>query len=119
MPKRKIVFETFNTDRIPDCDTHTQIGFQQLIDSLNDDWVLDPIFNSKPIRLENTIVYHLIKYSEEEEIQRLQTGPKAVSIKKVPHNEADELLKQGYVLKDTYAKDVVLVKYEEKEKKKQ
>lgn len=100
---------------------------KQLCDLLADGWVLDQsMYQSagrpQPLRLENSVVYHLAKYSKKELEKMVKpTGPIVVSIKKVPHDEADALLKQGYILKENYAKDVVLVKYEEpkKETKKQ
>ena len=85
---------------------------------LAEGWVLDSsMYQSagrpQPLRLENSVVYHLVKYSKKElEKMAKPTGPIVVSIKKVPHDEADALLKKGYILKENYAKDVVLVKYE-------
>lgn len=116
MPERKIIVvspgDAFCTEKVT-----------QLLKAKEDGWTLDPTMycsggRGQPLRLENAVFYHLIKYTEEEleEIAKLQMeehGPRVVSIRKVPHHEADDLLKQGYTLKDTYAKDVVLVKYEE------
>jgi hypothetical protein len=96
----------------------TQVDYSVVNGLLLGEWVLDPdIYDGRPCRLGNAIVYHLIKYESEEEkpVDEEIEGRKVVSIKSVPINEADELLKQGYELKDTYAKAVTLVKYAEEE----
>ena len=50
---------------------------------------------------------HSLEYNEYEEAESL-----VVSIKKVPHEEADKLIAEGYQPKEYYAKDVVMVKRE-------
>jgi len=128
--ERKIIFETFSADRVPDCDTYTQIGFQELIDALEDGWILDPTLylsggRPQPMRLENAVIYHLIKYTPEElaviteeqkvfeqvEIEK-KLGPKVVKIAKVLWEEVNDLLEQGYVIRQEWAKDALLYLYE-------
>jgi len=73
-------------------------------------WILDPdIYGGRPLRLENAVVYHLIKYEEGEEPQP-ETEGKIISIKSVPIAEADKLLKDHYEIADRYAKTVTLIK---------
>jgi len=133
MPERKIIFETFSTDRVPDCDTHTQIGFQKLIDALKDGWILDPTLylsggRPQPMRLENAVIYHLIKYTNEElvamaEEQKVfeqseidkKLGLKIIKIAKVPWEEVNDLLDKGYVIRQEWAKEALLYLYEKEE----
>jgi len=85
---------------------------------LKEGWVLDP--ELKIVRLDNVAIYHFVKYTEEE-LLALETveEPKGKfadvsSIKSVAIDEADDLLKQGYEILDTYAKTVTLIKREVK-----
>lgn len=80
----------------------------------NDGWILDPLFNSKPIRLENAVIYHLIKYSPEEKTEFEASEAKVESVKSVGYEQVDELIKQGYQPRDYYAKIVIMIKMEEK-----
>jgi len=68
----------------------------------------------KVLRLENSVVYHLLWLTEKEKLEREKAEAEAeiVGIKSVDINEADTYLKQGYELKDTYAKTVTLIKKE-------
>ena len=108
MPERKIVLARYQDeyDRIP-----------QL---LGDGWILDNrIYKGSPMRLEAGIVYHLIKFSEGELVvmaREKEFEPQILSMKKVSYEEVDALIEQGYTVKDTYAKEVVLVKMGIKEK---
>jgi len=85
-----------------------------LIDGfLIDGFVLDPEF--KVVKLDALAIYHLIKYSEEElEAQEVEEEQRIMSIKSVNIEDADELLSQGYTVKDTYAKTVTLIRREVK-----
>jgi len=81
-------------------------------------WVLDPdMYGGKPVRLENAVIYHLVQYESEDEkpVVEEEIEQEIISIQSVPINEADRLVQAGYVLKDTFAKTVTLVKYAEKE----
>jgi len=93
---------------------HYQEIYDQVVQLLADGWILDPnIYKGVPMRLETGIVYHLIKYSEEELAARArekELEPQIVDVKKVPHDEVEALVKQGYKVETIYAKDVVLVK---------
>ena len=131
--ERKIIFETFAADRVPDCDTHTEIGFQKLIDAFKDGWVLDPTLyvsggRPQPMRLENAIIYHLIKYTDEElvamvkeqeDLERLEferkQGPRVIKIAKAPWDEVNDLLDKGYVIKQEWSKEALLYLYEKEE----
>lgn len=99
MPERRVIVG----------DTETIVEYANLVTALNDGWVLDPLFNSKPIRLDNAVIYHLIKYAEGEEPQEPET-PKVESVKSVGYEEVDDLIKQGYQPRDYYAKSVTLIK---------
>jgi len=84
---------------------------------LNNGWILDPLFNSKPIRLENAVIYHLAKFTEEElmELQEEPVESEIVSVRSVGLDGVDELLKEGYTVHALYAKNAVLVKKEAKQ----
>jgi len=94
-----------------------QPDYNEVCDLFQEGWVLDPdIYDGRPLRLENGVVYHLVRYeSGEEPTEEAAVEPKILSIKSVPINEADDLLQQGYVLKDTFAKTVTLIRYEQPE----
>ncbi|MBA7646859.1 hypothetical protein ES703_54625 [subsurface metagenome] len=102
MPERKIVR------------AHYQEIYDQVVQLLDDGWILDPnIYKGAPMRLEEAIVYHLIKFSQDElaaKAKEKTLEPQIVDIKKVPHDEVEALVKQGYKVETIYAKDVVLVK---------
>lgn len=108
MPERKIAL-AFN-----------QKDYDEVVQLLADGWILDPqIYKATPMRLEASVVYHLVKFSEEELAARAkekELEPQIQSMVKVPYAEVDALLEQGYTIKDSYAKDVVMVKTGAKEK---
>ena len=89
-----------------------------MTDALTEGWTLDPDFNSNPVKLDTVAFYHLVKLTDEEQIEMDQqpTGKydDVTSIRSVPIAEADALLNQGYVILDTYAKTVTLIKKQEK-----
>lgn len=96
-----------------------QPNFNTVCDLFKEGWILDPsIYDGKPLRLENGVVYHLVKY-EEGEAPVEEAEARIESIKSVAINEADEWLAQGYEVKDTFAKTVTLVKLSEIEEKKE
>ena len=107
MPERKIIA------------AWTQKDYDRLVELLGDGWILDPnIYKATPMRIDYGIVYHLIKFSEDELAARareIELEPQILSMVKVPYAEVDALLEQGYTVKDSYAKDVVLVKIGSKE----
>jgi len=87
-----------------------QTHFSTVREILEEGWVLDPgVYDGKPMRLDNAIVYHLVKYVEGEEPSEV-VEPRVESIKSVAINEADEFLAEGYEIKDTFAKTVTLIK---------
>ncbi len=93
----------------------SQVDYNVVTLRLKEGWILDP--ELKTIRLDDSVVYHLIKYSEEEmTVLQEQTEERIASIKSVNIEEADEYLKQGYEIKDTYAKTVTIIKKEVKKK---
>jgi len=80
-----------------------------------DGYTIDP--DLKIVRLENAAIYHLVKYSEEElQAQEVEEEQRIMSIKSVNIEDADELLDQGYEVKDTYAKTVTVIKKEKLER---
>ena len=125
--KRKIVFEAFDNTRVPDCDTHVQIGFQKVIDALADGWVLDSSMyqsggRAQPMRLDNTVVYHLVKYTEAdlEQLQKeiLEATP-TENIRDVisaDFAEVKQKISDGYVVHQIYQKNVILKKLDGGEK---
>jgi len=99
--KRTIIVAS-DKNRFSDVNDHFKVG-----------WILDPaIYDGRPLRLDNAVVYLLVKYTEEEREQHEQQPieDKVISIRNVPTNDADALIQQGYVIKDTYAKTVTLIK---------
>jgi len=92
-----------------------QPAFNEVNRLLEQGWVLDPdIYDGRPIRLENSVVYHLVKYEEGEEPVEAE-GPAGkfdgvVSVRSVPLNEVDELLAEGYEVVELYAKTATLIK---------
>jgi len=90
------------------------IELSKLIDALSDGYILDPMFNSKPLRLENSVIYHIAKFTEEElaELEKEPVESKIVSVRSVELDGVDELLKEGYTVHALYAKNAVLTKKE-------
>ena len=102
MPERKFVLAI------------TQKDYDEVAQLLGQDWVLDNrISEGRPTRLDAGIVYHLVKFSEEElEIlaREKEQEPQVQSVKKVPYDQVDEMLKKGYTIRDTYATHAIMVK---------
>lgn len=111
MPERKIAI-------------YTPFSSTSFIDSFNgllaEGWRLDKSVHNGVVSLENSVVYHLTKYSAEE-LQALQQAQeekksfslKAVSLISVPLADVDAKLKEGYEIipEKIYAKEAVLIKY--------
>jgi hypothetical protein len=108
MPERKIVL------------AKTQEDFGEVVKLVDQGWLLDSaMYEGRPLRLEDAVVYHLIKFSAEElaaMAKEAELEPEIISMVKVPYDKVDELLEKGYKVKDTYAKDVVLTKTGAKER---
>jgi len=80
---------------------------------LNEGWILNPsIYGGKPLRLDNAVVYHLIKYTPEEvfELSQVEPEDQIVSVRKVEHEQVDQWIKKGYQVREIYANHTVLVK---------
>ena len=88
----------------------------EINDLISEGFVLNPDFGL--VRFENSAVYHLVKYTDEE-LEALkgdeELDPEIASIRSVAINDADQLIEQGYTVKDTFAKTVTLIKYAEVE----
>ena len=100
--------------------------FEEINKLLSEGWRLDRTINgSGIIPLENSAIYHLIKYSADEIAlmeQEKQEKEKSFSLKaesmiSVPLADVDAKLKEGYeIIPDKiYAKEAVLVKWPKKE----
>jgi hypothetical protein len=100
--------------------------FEEINKLLSDGWRLDRTINGSGIvPLENSAIYHLIKYSADEIAlmeQEKQEKEKSFSLKaesmiSVPLADVDAKLKEGYeIIPDKiYAKEAVLVKWPKKE----
>ncbi|GAI96063.1 unnamed protein product, partial [marine sediment metagenome] len=91
-----------------------EFALDEIVTLLDQGWILDPnIYKGAPMRLEEAIIYHLIKFTPEElaaKAKEKQLEPQIVDVKKVPHEEVKDLVKQGFKVETLYAKDVVLVK---------
>ena len=102
MPERKIVLAKYQDE------------YDDVVKLLGEGWIMDNrIYKGSPMRLEASIVYHLIKFAEEElaaMAKKKELEPQILSMKKVSYEEVDELIKQGYTVKDSYAKDVIMQK---------
>ena len=87
-------------------------------------WLLDPLFDSKPLRLEAAIVFPLVKYESEEEkpkaVEEVKAGEfdDVDDMKDVPNAEVSDLLKQGYQIQTIYQKNTILLKKKQKEEPK-
>ncbi|MBA7652698.1 hypothetical protein ES703_60537 [subsurface metagenome] len=118
MPERKIIGVSFARLGTTGFTDETDEAFKNLTTAIQEGWRLDPTFyqtagRPQPMRLENAVIYHLIKYSAEElasMAKEKDLEPQIIDVKKVPHDEVKDLVKQGYRVKEIYAKDVVLVK---------
>ena len=92
----------------------TQECFNLVTEALFEGWKVHPDLGVA--RLDNNVVYHLIKYDDgeapQEEVQPEKYGD-VESIKSVDINDADEYLEQGYTIDATYAKTVTLIKRKE------
>lgn len=107
---------------------------QKLTERLNDGWIVDQNVNQssgrgKPIALDNAIVYHLIKYSDEEleamakekeladqELFQHKQGPHVLDTQyadtRENRDEVNALLKKGYTIKQEWAAKALLYLYE-------
>jgi len=87
---------------------------------LAEGWVLDPTFESKPLRMDAATIFPLVLYepNDEKPIDEDKPGEfdGVVSLKEAPNAEVDNLLKEGYVIQAIYAKSTILVKRKEAEK---
>jgi len=86
---------------------------------LLDGWILAPdIYDGKPLRTENAIVYHLVKYEEgEEPVAETEENDPIVMTVSVSHDpdEQRKWVDEGYVIPDksfVYAKNAVMVLYQ-------
>jgi len=108
LPERKIVLAKYQDE------------YNDVVKLLGEGWILDNrIYKGSPMRLEAGIVYHLIKFSEDElaaMAKKKDFEPQILSMKKVSYDEVDALIAQGYTVKDSYAKEVVMVKTGVKER---
>ena len=104
MVERKIMFCTLASD------------YGLVNEQMQKGWILNPeIYAGKPLRLDNAVVYHIVKYTEEEMVE-LNKKEEIVSVKSVDLNDVDALLKEGYTVKELYAKNAVLIKKGELQK---
>lgn len=94
---------------------------EKLTKTFDDGWVLDPTMyqsggRAQPLRLDNAIVYHLVKYTEEdiEELQKAiaEANPQEniVDVISANFDEVKDKIKEGYVVHQIYQKNVVLKK---------
>jgi hypothetical protein len=126
---KKESFNTWNSRRQVGAGTaHLTVPnvFEEINKLLSEGWRLDRTINgSGIIPLENSAIYHLIKYSADEIVlmeQEKQEKEKSFSLKaesmiSVPLADVDAKLKEGYeIIPDKiYAKEAVLVKWPKKE----
>lgn len=102
--------------------SENQNNAKALISALDNGWVLDPMFSSKPIRLDNAVVYHLVKYTEEERAALKKLEEEALlpekerrvidRVKSSDQEEIRTLLQQGWVIINEWAKETLLYRYE-------
>lgn len=76
----------------------------------------EPYIRTSHLNLEAIIVYGVDEVDPEADLREKEEGKygDVESIRSVPINDADPLLKEGYQLLDTFAKTVTLVKKAEK-----
>ena len=94
-------------------------GFEDIKTAIDEGWTLDKHFkNTGIIQLNDVIVYHLVKLTEEEK-QKLslqsETEPNVTDLISVNLEEVNSKLKDGYELLDRdhiYAKTAILIKHE-------
>lgn len=89
--------------------------FDRVSNLMDEDYVLDPdIYGGKPLRLENAVVYHLIKYGEGERPVE-STEPTVETVVEVKIGNDPEVVKtwigKGFRVKAFYSGKVQLVKY--------
>jgi len=117
MPERQIMI-LYMVDI--DSDTHKK-AFNDLLAA---GWQLDRSVHNGVVPLQNTAIYHLIKYTSDEleTMQKAQEEKKSFSFKaasliSVPLADVDAKLKEGYeiVADKIYAKEAILVKYQKPE----
>ena len=132
MPERKIIILNVLLDG--------QLALiSALISDLKDGWILNPMMyqsggRAQPMRLENAVIYHLVKFSAEElealakerelaeqEMFQNKRGPRVVDTQKVStvdgQDEVNALLKKGYTIKQEWSKETLLYLYEGDEEK--
>lgn len=123
MPERKVVVYAQTV-----LSAHLTVPnvFEEINNLFSQGWRLDRTVNGSGIvALENSAIYHLIKYSADEiaaieEQKQEKEKPfslKAASLISVPLADVDAKLKEGYeiVPEKIYAKEAVLVRWPKKE----
>ena len=86
----------------------------KLCELFDDGWILDPVVGGKTLSTENSRIYHLLKYDQDEQ-PKPEPEKVIVSMKKVPWDQVDDLLKKGYVPVERWSKEVGLELYKEAE----
>lgn len=86
--------------------------FDEVAILLKEGWQLDTRIHRGIITLDMAVVYHLVKYTEEEKQQLTPFEPSITSVISVPIEEVDSKLKDGYEIKELYAKTATLIKYQ-------
>lgn len=86
-------------------------GLKELEHLLEQGYVLDP--DLKIVRLENSAIYHLIRYEEgEEPVEPVKKGEfdDVVDVKQVSFEEVPSMISQNYRVYNIYAKHVIMIK---------
>lgn len=86
---------------------------QALLELLHEGYVMDPSINSGvPLRTNDAIVYHLIKYENGEQPGELNLDkPIVCEALKVEHEDVKTYFDDGWRVKEMYSKNALIVKY--------
>lgn len=86
---------------------------QALLELLHEGYVMDPSINSGvPLRTNDAIVYHLIKFDEGESAEQIDLDkPIVCEALKVEHGDVKTYFASGWRVKEMYSKNALIVKY--------
>lgn len=91
----------------------TDERMKQLYDLFKDGWKLDRQFSDNPLPTldGHSLIYFLIKMDPKLKAEKpMGAFDDVESLRSVPNDEVDSLLKEGYVIHTIYAKNTILIK---------
>lgn len=95
--------------------------FSEVANLLSEGWIMDSLFESKPIRMDNAVAFPLVLYESEEEkpkevAEERRPGPleDVVEVLNVDSFDVAKKYAEGYRVHEIYAKTVTMIRRTEK-----